>query len=286
MTDLPLACTVRDCGRPLTRTERTLTCPKGHSYDVARSGYINLLQPQDRRSPKAGDSAAAVAARARLGEAGVGQHLVRTLVERIGALDLDADGAGGGDIGADPVVVELGSGSGELLTALSRARPMRGIGIDLSTAAASYAARKAPDVAWVVANADRRLPLLDQSVDLVLSVHARRNPAECARVLRPNGCLLVAVPAPDDLNELRALVQGAATERSRVERVLAEHDEGFVVRDQFRVTDTRRFDRPALLDLLAGTYRGARASQAEALAGLATLDVTLSSDVVLFSRRA
>ncbi len=300
MTDLPLACTVRECGLPLTRLERSLCCPKGHSYDVARSGYINLLQPQDRRSLHAGDSVAAVAARARLGDAGVGQHLVDALVERIGGLDLGAVGVRAVDVNSaglpsidrsvdrsvdfseGAVVVDLGSGSGELMTALARARPMRGIGIDLSTAAADHAARRTREVTWVVANADRRLPLLDQSVDLVVSVNGRRNPAECARVLRPEGRLLVAVPAPDDLGELRALVQGAATERSRIDGVIAEHGPLFLAHDQFSVRDARRLDPPALLDLLQGTYRGARVSNADAIAALASMDVTLSSDVVLF----
>ena len=39
-----------------------MICPRGHSFDVARSGYINLLQPQERRSRNPGDSADAVAA--------------------------------------------------------------------------------------------------------------------------------------------------------------------------------------------------------------------------------
>src|SRR5258708_33871115 len=41
-----LLCTVRDCHLPLLQTKdeggRRLVCPSGHSFDVARSGYINL----------------------------------------------------------------------------------------------------------------------------------------------------------------------------------------------------------------------------------------------------
>ena len=44
-----LACSVRGCGRPLEKNDRALVCARGHSYDIARSGYVNLLQPQDRR---------------------------------------------------------------------------------------------------------------------------------------------------------------------------------------------------------------------------------------------
>ena len=43
---VPLACTVRDCGLPLEKREREYVCEYGHTFDIARSGYVNLLQPQ------------------------------------------------------------------------------------------------------------------------------------------------------------------------------------------------------------------------------------------------
>src|SRR3954462_3561227 len=66
-----LLCPVRDCHMAMERTERRVLCPRGHSFDVARSGYINLLQPQERRSSQPGDTVAAVAARRRLHDSGV-----------------------------------------------------------------------------------------------------------------------------------------------------------------------------------------------------------------------
>src|SRR5450755_3800076 len=56
-----LLCTVRGCRRPLSRESNRFVCERGHSFDVARSGYLNLLQPQDRRSANPGDSKEAVA---------------------------------------------------------------------------------------------------------------------------------------------------------------------------------------------------------------------------------
>src|SRR5205823_11394434 len=111
------------------------------------------------------------------------------------------------------VVGDLGSGSGDALAAVAPTRSIAGIGIDISIAAARHAARRFPQLTWVVANADRRLPLVDRRLTLLLSLHGRRNPAESARVLEPGGFLLVAIPAPDDLIELRAVVQGSGIER-------------------------------------------------------------------------
>ena len=94
----PLACTVRTCGLPLTRRERAYFCPSGHAFDIARSGYVNLLQPQDRRSSKPGDSKAAVEARSALERASVGSAVIAAVIEKVPA-----------GLPAGAVVVETGS---------------------------------------------------------------------------------------------------------------------------------------------------------------------------------
>ena len=75
-----LLCTVRDCRTPLGSVGRGLACLNGHAFDRARSGYVNLLQPQDRRSASPGDSKEAVAARRRLVAAGYEAPIVDEVV--------------------------------------------------------------------------------------------------------------------------------------------------------------------------------------------------------------
>jgi 23S rRNA (guanine745-N1)-methyltransferase len=269
----PLACTVRGCGRPLTRDDRRLICDAGHAFDIARSGYISLLQPQDRRSLSAGDTKESVAARARLLQAGIGRGAIAAIVARL----TPGDGR--------LVVADLGCGSGELLGAVAAAREVSGIGIDLSTAALDMAARRVPSVTWIVANADRTLPLLDASLDVVLSLNARRNPLECARVLKPGGRVIVGVPAPDDLVELRAAVQGEALERERADPVVAMHEPLFAVEERFTNREHHRLEDAQLRDLLRSTYRGARTSAAGRVNELHSLDVTSSTDIVVLRRK-
>lgn len=64
-----LSCPV--CGEPLAETTagtaRALRCPRRHTFDIARQGYVNLLTG---RAPHAGDSAEMVAARAEFQAAG------------------------------------------------------------------------------------------------------------------------------------------------------------------------------------------------------------------------
>jgi 23S rRNA (guanine745-N1)-methyltransferase len=273
---MALACTVRNCWLPLRREGRAYRCDARHSFDIARQGYVNLLQPQDRRSPRAGDSPASVDARASLLAAGIGVAALDAMRSRAALLLRGLP---------SPVAVELGCGSGDLVGSLSSRGDVSGVGIDLSVAAVERAARQYPDTTWVVANADRRLPIVDASTQLVLSLHARRNPTECARILRPGGMLLVAIPAADDLIELRALAGGTAVERDRGEALRVEHAPLFDVVDRTTVRETRQLGRDALLALLTGTYRGARERSAERMRAVEALEVTLAADVWTFRRR-
>jgi 23S rRNA (guanine745-N1)-methyltransferase len=242
---------------------------------VARSGYVNLLQPQDRRSRLAGDARAALDARSRLLDAGIGSEVLERFVSC--AATRLATGAG--------VVAELGCGYGDALARLHDRRGMPGVGIDLAAPAIEVAARRVRSLTWVVANADRRLPLRDASIAVLLSLHARRNPDEAQRVLPPGAHLVVAVPAPDDLIELRAAIQGTAAQRDRVAGVLGEHAAAFDLVHHETVRERHLLTGDQLRDLLRGTYRGERVRYAERVQSVSDLQVTLASDVLVLRRR-
>ena len=58
------------CGGPLAPAPGALRCPKGHSFDVAAQGYVNLLTADRMRTKAPGDSREMVAARRAFLEAG------------------------------------------------------------------------------------------------------------------------------------------------------------------------------------------------------------------------
>src|SRR6476660_9086526 len=130
-----LLCPVRDCRMALTREDRRLICSRGHSFDVARSGYINLLQPQDRRSKQPGDTAAAVAARRRLHDRGVTEPLLHAVSDIIPA-------------SAGDIVLDAGCGEGFYLGTLARRIGFDGHGADISIPAVNAAARRYPECEW------------------------------------------------------------------------------------------------------------------------------------------
>jgi 23S rRNA (guanine745-N1)-methyltransferase len=272
-----LLCPVRGCGAPLTRGDRAYACPRGHSFDLARSGYCNLLQPQDKKAKEPGDPRAAVLARRRFLKAGHGELLLDALREIPAAHDASA-------------VLDVGCGEGFYLgslhlESLAAGRPMEAYGIDISTPAADLAARRYPGersgVQWLVVNADRTLPFADSSFDLVLSLTARRNPSEVHRVLKPRGRLIVAVPGEDDLIEPREAVLGERVLRDRVASVRADFAACFEVESARTLRRRAWLEAEEIRDALAATYRGARESERRRLEELGAMEVTLSYDLLV-----
>ncbi len=252
-----LLCTVRDCHLPLLREERRLRCPREHSFDVARSGYINLLQPQERRSRQPGDTAAAVAARRRLHDRGVSEPLLNGIAGVLAATPGD-------------VVLDAGCGEGFYLGTLAHRTGFQAHGVDISIPAIDAAARRYLACEWIVANADRFVPYAAGSFSIILSITGRMHPGEFRRVLRPGGRLLVAVPAPDDLIELR----GAG--RDRVDRTVETFAHDFLLVYRRRITTAADLDASGVEDVLLSIYRPLRSQPAQAMR------VTFSLDLLLF----
>lgn len=257
-----LVCPVRGCGLPLVREERRLVCGRSHSFDVARSGYANLLQPQDKRSKHPGDTVEAVAARRRLHELQVTRPLLDAIGEMMGA-------------SMEDVVLDAGCGDGFYLGELAARAGFDAHGVDISIPAIDAAARKytgdrIPGCEWIVANADRFIPYVDGAFSVVMSITARMNAGEFRRVIREGGRLLVAIPAPDDLIELRG--RG----RERVQRTLETFVDAFELTQRERIATTAHLPADAVHDVLHAIYRPLQSKPVEATR------VTFALDLLLF----
>jgi 23S rRNA (guanine745-N1)-methyltransferase len=161
-----------------------LRCVGGHSFDIARQGYVNLV-------PGPGDAAAMVEAREAFLQAGHYRRLSEALAGEAAA------------VGAEGAVLDIGAGTGHHLARVLDAVPERiGLALDASSAALRRAARAHPRAAAIGADAWRDLPVQDGVAALILSVFAPRNAPEMARVLAPAGALLALTPTTRHLYEL------------------------------------------------------------------------------------
>jgi 23S rRNA (guanine745-N1)-methyltransferase len=164
-------------------------CPAGHSFDVARAGYVNLLVAGQRRSRQPGDSEEMVRARHRFLATGAYDPLSHAVADAVRRE-------------RPSVVLDVGCGEGRHTRHVEAPDVL---GIDVAKPAVAIAARAHPLGRYAVASA-ADVPLQDAVVDLVVSVFAPVVPEELARVVRAGGTVLAVHPGPDHLENLRSLV--------------------------------------------------------------------------------
>ncbi|WP_227996511.1 putative RNA methyltransferase [Nocardia australiensis] len=183
-----LACP--ECGLGFESHDRVLSCATGHSFDIARQGYVSLLTGASTKMT--GDTAAMLDARA----AFQGRDHFAPVATAVATAVTSGD---------DPpsTALEVGAGTGYYLAGVLDAAPRaRGIALDVAKPAARRGARAHPRAASILADAWRGLPVRDGALNRVLSVFAPRNPSEVARVLATGGRFVVATPTERHLAEL------------------------------------------------------------------------------------
>ncbi|MGN1015067.1 MAG: putative RNA methyltransferase [Butyricicoccus sp.] len=263
-----------NCGKPLTRQERSLRCENRHSFDLASSGYCNLLL-SSRSGDHIGDAKEMVLARREFLDRGYYQPLAQAVCERVRELCA----------GRRCNVVDAGCGEGyytrqvaETLDAAGSLREM--IGADISKAATQYAAKRDKRTQYITASS-YQLPLAEHSADVVLSLFAPTPAQEFARILRSDGAALCVVPGEMHLWELKCAVYDTPY-RNREEKHTLE---GFRLADRRLVEYTVTIDRPKDIQTLFAMTPYSHRTPAEGkrrLAALRELTVTLSFALLTF----
>lgn len=232
-TLLYLRCPV--CAEPLSQTGQTVHCPRRHSFDLARQGYLPLT---GGRRTHPGDSAEMVAARQAWLSTGGYDFVSAALVAAVGTVR--------------GLVLDVGAGTGHHLARVLAARPGTvGLALDVAKPALRRAARAHPRATAVLADTWRQLPVADQAAAVLLNVFAPRHGREFHRVLRPDGVLLVVTPTPAHLAELVHELGLLQVDPEKPDRVAASLAPWF--RLAGTEVHTRRLElrRPQARDLIA-----------------------------------
>ena len=197
------------CGSDLALEGAALRCAQGHAFDVARRGYVNLLPGRARAGTA--DTPAMVDARAAFLGAGHYEAILDAVADVSEAALVD------GPVGC---VADVGAGTGHYLARVLERSPERaGLALDLSKHALRRAARAHPHIGAAVCDTWKPLPVRTGAVALVLDVFAPRNAAEFARILHPEGALVVLTPDADHLLELVDLLGLVSVDDRKDERL-------------------------------------------------------------------
>ena len=254
--------------QPLQLNERTWCCDNGHSFDIAKQGYVNLLPVQNKRSKDPGDSKSMVQARREYLNKGYYQPLAQALADTVLAMGSQA-------------LLDAGCGEGYYLRYLVEQAEQQGTelsvaALDISKWAVQAAAKQDKRLSWMVAS-NNAIPLANNSVDTILCVFGFPVEAEFKRVLKPGGRLIMVDPASEHLIELKRIIYPEIKAKSEH---LPVSEKGWVLSSEERISFKVELpDTEAVRDLLTMTPHLYRASKegiekAEKLQSLAiTADV-------------
>ena len=259
------------CSQELEKRDRIYVCPSGHSFDIAKQDYVNLLMSNKRSEKRHGDDKLMVASRQSFLEKGYYEPLRRQLC--LSAEKFARRGC---------AMLDAGCGEGWYTGSVSAALGCsRTFGIDISRQAL-IAASKRGGMELAVSGVNA-LPLPDGVLGLVMSVFAPCDAGEFRRVLAPDGVLLRAIPLERHLYSLKAAIYDRPYENT----VPSAELEGFRLLERADVKGEALLDNAAdirsLFMMTPYYYKTGRADQ-EKLERLDRLSTEIEFGVLAYKR--
>ena len=260
-------------GEMLASTDKQLSCSNGHTFDIARQGYVNLLPVQHKRSKQPGDSKAMVLARSRVLDSGLYEPVANRLNELV-LSQMRED--------SDLCFLDAGCGEGYYLDRLCQflseqdgQASLSFIGLDISKDAIIQSSRRNKQVCWLVGT-NRQPPVVAESVDIILCLFGFVSVEGFSRVLKPGGLVILVDPGPEHLKELREIIYTEVNKTEQSETVTEQS--GFSSLKKEALTYHSRIDSNEqinhLLLMTPHFYRASKEGRARA-EKLNELDVTV-----------
>ncbi|WP_171068663.1 putative RNA methyltransferase [Acinetobacter baumannii] len=269
MTTQNLMCPV--CRQRLELVSKTWRCEQGHSYDIAKQGYVNLHVVQHKHSKNPGDTPESVDARRAFLQGGYYQPLQQAVVHLLKQLKAKT-------------VLDIGCGEGYYTSAMQQVVEQC-IGVDIAKNAVQRAAKLNDKVTWVVGTG-ATLPVIDQSMDVCTSLFSPIPQTEILRVLKDDGYLIVVTPATDHLYAMREALFEQVNPHTP-QKFVEQLQDLFELKEQQVIEAPLVLDQQALKNLIAMTPYAYKASPERRmqLEQKAHLQVTASFQIYLFQKR-
>lgn len=190
------------CKKNLKISKNTFQCKNGHSFDISKSGYVNLLTTKGRNPKLAGDNSQMVKARSEFLDKGYYLPLAKRASEII--CDLMKGNS-------KPVVIDSGCGEGYYTAKYASALKNADVyGIDISKNAVDHGVKRCKSENISNANfavaSSFELPFRELFADLIICTFAPVSNDEYARVLKKGGDLVIISPASRHLFGLKQVL--------------------------------------------------------------------------------
>jgi len=177
------------CSAELFKKEKAFVCEKGHSFDMAKEGYVNLL-----RSSKSGDFIGDNKEMARSRRDFLNKGYYNVLKDKLCELLNDKSGN----------LLDICCGEGYYTSALAENSNLNVWGFDISKEMVRLAAKRKKGNFFVANMAS--IPVKSESVDIATHLFAPINEKEFYRILKKGGMLISVTPSKNHLIGLKRAV--------------------------------------------------------------------------------
>ncbi len=266
-----LTCPV--CGRPLAENENKFICKKGHSFDKARQGYLNLLLVQDKHSISPGDAKEMLISR----RAFLDRGFYRPVCDDIAGLLKENCRS------EHPVLIDIGSGEGYYTSILKKELNAQCIGVDISKEGAKMSCSRDRDITWIVATASH-IPVASGSADAATAVFSLFVNDEYERILKKGGILIEVTAGSRHLIELKRMIYDQVFDQNKKP---APHGDGFETLCEYDRSFGISLDEKALRELLEMTphFHRIKYGKEKELEGRNKTDLTVNYIIRVLRKR-
>jgi len=189
------------CKEKLSKENKTYKCINNHSFDIAKSGYVNLLLDNQKNSKNPGDDKDMIKSRKFFLEKGYYKDISDKLNEII---------ENNIEVKEKTFILDIGCGEGYYTGNLkeyldSRSKESELLGIDISKQAILEASKKYKKIDWVIASA-LNIPVMEETYDFVICMFSKIIPSEKKRVLKEKGKVIIVSTGENHLQEIKEVV--------------------------------------------------------------------------------
>lgn len=189
------------CKEKLEKINKSYRCKNNHSFDISKSGHVNLLLDNQKHSKTPGDDKDMVLSRKYFLE----KNYYKGISDKLNEIILN-------NIFENKKIniLDIGCGEGYYTGNLkiflnSKNIESDIIGIDISKEAIISASKTYKNIDWLVASAVN-IPIEDNSLDFIICMFAKIIPEEKMRTLKKGGKLIIVSTGENHLLEMKEVV--------------------------------------------------------------------------------
>ena len=261
------------CRMPLSG-DKTLKCENNHSFDKAKSGYVNLLSGKGGNH---GDPKDMIISRRDFLNKGYYEPFADALCSTVYEYTPECS-----------VILDAGCGEcyyTKRISGLFESNNKKAsfVGIDVSKDAVNYGAKRFPGCELACASV-YAMPAADESVDTLISVFAPAAIEEFARVLKPGGHLIMAIGSRNHLWSLKKAVYDTPYKNEPSEYTLEGFEFIKSIPCSYNITLTSNKD---ILDLFSMTpyYHKTSQSDIAKLNSIDTLETEVDFEILMYFKK-